>query len=54
MPRASITLTDLGDGHLRFPYSASLVANLKSQIPSHARARISRAIEDLRRARGAA
>ncbi len=38
MPRASITLTDLDDGHLRFPYSAGLVANLKSQIPSHARA----------------
>jgi len=38
MPRASITLTDLGDGHLRFPYSADLVADLKSHIPTHARA----------------
>lgn len=35
---ASITLTEFGDAHLRFPFSQDLVADLKRQIPTHCRA----------------
>lgn len=38
MQQATITLTALGDAHLRFPYSPELVADLKRQIPAHCRA----------------
>ena len=38
MQRATITLTALGDAHLRFPFSQELVDELKAQIPAHCRA----------------
>ena len=38
MRQATITLTELGDAHLRFPFSQELVADLKRQIPAHCRA----------------
>ncbi len=38
MQQATITLTALGDAHLRFPFSQELVDELKAQIPAHCRA----------------
>jgi hypothetical protein len=38
MQQATITLTELGDAHLRFPYSPLLVDDLKRQIPKSCRA----------------
>ncbi|MDB5478829.1 MAG: hypothetical protein JWM96_1324 [Alphaproteobacteria bacterium] len=38
MRQATITLTALGDAHLRFPFSQELVDDLKAQIPAHCRA----------------